>query len=166
MRFGDIRRRVVVCVLVSAMLPAVPAMAAFEAYMTINGTKQGRFKGEAMSERIAVMSVSHDARMASGKMTGKRQHGLITITREIDKASPMLMQAMKTNEALNDVTIVFLGSGAGAGKVAQTINLRNAIITADRRSGRNEQITIEYDTIQVTHANGNKSATDDWEAPK
>jgi len=69
MRFGDIKRRVVTCVLASAMLPAVPAMAAFDAYMTINGTKQGRFKGEAMSEKISVTSVSHDVKMASGMTT-------------------------------------------------------------------------------------------------
>ncbi len=164
MRVGDIRRRVVTCVLASAMLPAVPAMAAFDAYMTINGTKQGRFKGEAMSEKIAVKSVSHDARMASGLSTGRRQHGYITITREVDKASPMLFQALSTNETLNDVTIVFPSSGRG--KAAQTINLKDARIVADRKAGGSELITIEYDTVFVTWTDGGKTASDDWEAPK
>ncbi len=165
MRFGDIKRRVVTCVLVSAMLPAVPAMAAFDAYMTINGTKQGRFKGEAMSEKISVTSVSHDVRMASGMTTGRRQHGEITIRREVDAASPKLFQALSTNEVLSDVTIVFHASGAGARKAAQTINLKNARITADRKAGGSELITLEYDTIEVTWTDGGKTATDDWEAP-
>ena len=117
MRFGDIKRRVVTCVLASAMLPAVPAMAAFDTYMTINGTKQGQFKGERMSEKISVTSVSHDARMASGMTTGRRQHGEITIRREVDAASPKLFQALSTNEVLSDVTIVFHASGAGAGRL-------------------------------------------------
>jgi type VI protein secretion system component Hcp len=77
----------------------------------------------------------------------------------------MLMQAMKTNEALNDVTIVFHSSGRSAGKVAQTINLKNARVTAVRVSGRTETITIEYDTVFVTWTDGGKTATDDWEAP-
>ena len=164
MRFGDIKRRVVTCVLVSAMLQAVPAMAAFDTYMTINGTKQGRFKGEAMSEKIALTSVSHDVKMASRMTTGRRQHGAITIRREIDAASPKLFQALSTNESLNDVTIVFHTTGGGAGKV-QTINLKNARVTAVRVSGRTETITIEYDTVFVTWTDGGKTATDDWEAP-
>lgn len=165
MRVGDIRRRIVTCVLVSAMLPAVPAVAAVNAYMVINGTKQGQFKGERMSEEIAVTSVSHDVNMASRMTTGKRQHGSISITREVDAASPKLFQAMNTHEPLNDVMIVFRTSGGGAGKVAKTINLKNAMITAVRVSGRTETITIEYDTVQVTWVDGGKTATDDWEAP-
>ena len=164
MRFANIKRQVMTCVLVSAMLPAVPAMAAFDTYMTINGTKQGQFKGERMSEKIAVTSVSHDARMASGMTTGRRQHGAITIRREIDAASPKLFQALSTNESLNDVTIVFHTTGGGAGKV-QTINLKNARITAVRKAGGSELITMEYDTIEVTWTDGGKTASDDWEAP-
>ena len=166
MRVGDIKRRVVTCVLASAMLPAVPAMAAFDAYMTINGTKQGHFKGEAMSEKISLTSVSHDVRMASGMTTGRRQHGEITIRREVDAASPKLFQALSTNEVLSDVTIVFHTSGARAGKAAQTINLKDARIVADRKAGGSELITIEYDTVMVTWTDGGKTATDDWEAPR
>jgi type VI secretion system secreted protein Hcp len=167
MRVGEIKRRVVTCVLVGALLPAVPAMAAIDAYMVIKGEKQGQIKGEAMSEKIAITSVSHDTVMAStGMASGKRQHGTITIRKEVDSASPKLFQAMNTHEGLSDVTIVFRGSGAGAGKVAQTINLNDAMITAVRVSGHTETITIEYATIQVTYVNGNKSATDDWDAPR
>ncbi len=165
MRFGDIKRRVVTCVLVSAMLPAVPAMAAFDTYMTINGTKQGRFKGEAMSEKIAVTNVSHDVKMASGMTTGRRQHGAITIRREVDAASPKLFQALSTNEVLGDVTIVFGNAGAGEKKAVRTVTLTNARITADRKAGGSELITMEYDTIEVTWTDGGKTATDDWEAP-
>lgn len=165
MRVGDIKRRVVTCVLASAMLSAVPAMAAFDAYMTITGTKQGKFKGEAMSERLSFTSVSHDVSMASGMATGRRQHGSITITREVDQASPMLMRAMNTHEPLSDVTIVFQTPGGAARKAVHTITLTNGTITAVRVSGHTETITIQYDTVLVTWTDGGKTASDDWEAP-
>ena len=164
MCLGDVKRWVLTCVLAGALLPATPAVGAVGPYMTISGVRQGPIRNEAMSEKISVTSVTHDVTMASGMAAGRRQHGLITIRREVDAASPKLMQAMNTREALNDVTIVF-PSGAGAGKAAQTINLKDAVITSVRVSGRSEEITIEYQTIQVTYVNGNKSATDDWTAP-
>jgi type VI protein secretion system component Hcp len=43
--------------------------------------------------------------------------------------------------------------------------LTNAIISSVRKSGRNEQITFEYQAIEVTWTNGGKTATDDWNAP-
>src|SRR5579862_2028228 len=118
MRIGNLRRHIVTCVLVGALLPAVPAFAAIDAYMVIKGEKQGPVKGEGMSEKIAITSVSHDTVMASsGMASGRRQHGEITIRKEVDAASPKLMQAMNTHEGLVDVTIVFHGgSGGGAGK--------------------------------------------------
>jgi type VI secretion system secreted protein Hcp len=147
------------------MLPALPAMAAHQAYMSITGTKQGSFKGQGPSGKIEITSVSHNVTMASGMAAGKRQHGEITITKEVDSASPKLFQALSTNETLSDVTIEFTGSGAGAGKAAQRITLTNAIITSDRKSGNIETITIEYEAITVTYVNGGKTATDDWLAP-
>ncbi len=166
MRIREIKRRMVTCVLVGAMLPAIPAMAAFDTYMTINGTRQGQFKGEQMSEKIPVSSVSHNITMASRMATGRSQHGQITIQRMVDAASPKLMQAMNTHEPLNDVTIVFRTTGAGAGKTVQTLNLKDALISSVRVSGRTESITIEYATIMVTWTDGGKTATDDWESSR
>lgn len=166
MRISNLKRHVVTCVLVGALLSAVPALAAIDAYMVIKGEKQGQIKGEAMSEKIAITSVSHDTVMASaGMASGKRQHGAITIRREVDAASPKLFQAMNSHEGLSDVTITFRGSGGGAAKAVETLDLKDAMITAVRVSGRTETITIEYGTIQVTYVNGNKTATDDWNAP-
>jgi type VI secretion system secreted protein Hcp len=170
MRIGQVKRRVVVGVLMGAMLSAVPAMAALNAYLTIQGSKQGKFKGESATEKIPVTSVTHSATMASdratGMMTGRRQHGLITITKAIDKASPMFFQAQAEHEVLSQVTIVFENSGAGAGKekIAQTIELKDATIAGIKKTGNMEEITIDYQTIMVTYMNGNKSATDAWDA--
>ncbi len=56
---------------------------------------------------------------------------------------------MNSHEGLSDVTITFRGSGGGAAKAVETLDLKDAMITAVRVSGRTETITIEYGTIQV-----------------
>jgi type VI protein secretion system component Hcp len=62
------------------------------------------------------------------------------------------------------VAIIFVG-GSGDTKTAQKIVLTNATILSVRKSGRNEQITFDYQAIEVTYAKGGKTATDDWNAP-
>jgi type VI secretion system secreted protein Hcp len=163
MRIGHASRILLVG---AALLPAVQALAAVDAFLTITGTKQGSIKGEAAKEggsmgSIAVSAVMHEA-TPMGAMTGKRQHSPITITKEVDQASPLLFQAMTTHEMLSNVTIVFAGSGSGAGKVAQKIVLTDATITNIRKVGNSEQITFDYPTIEVTWVSGGKTATDDW----
>ena len=72
---------------------------------------------------------------------------------------------MNSNEKLSRVTIAFQG-GSGGAKTAQTIVLTNATILNIRKSGGNEQITLDYQTIQVTYAKGGITAMDDWQTPK
>ena len=153
------------CGVLGALLTAVPAMAAFDAYMTIKGAKQGTFKGNAGSESMHVISVVRDTPMATAAPTGRRIHSTITIVREVDKASPLLWVALNSNEKLSRVTIAFQG-GSGGAKTAQTIVLTNATILNIRKSGGNEQITLDYQTIQVTYAKGGITAMDDWQTPK
>jgi type VI secretion system secreted protein Hcp len=164
MRMQDIKRRVGTVVLVGAMLQAAPAMASFQYYVSVKGSKQGQFKAESKkSDNIPVTSVSHD--MNSGISSGKRQHGQITITKEVDAASPMFMQAFTSHEVLTDVTITITGSGAGKAKVPQTVDLQNAVITAIHVTGKIETITFQYDIVHVTWTDGGKTATDDWLSP-
>ncbi len=171
MRMGRARRLVLVCGIVGMLLPAVQAVAAIDAYITVVGAKQGQFKGEAVSAAapvgsIHLTSVVRQADAASGLASGRRQYSPITITREVDKASPLFAQALATNEVLKSVVITFQGTGAGSGKDAQRIELTNATITGIRKSGNTETITFDYPTIEVTWVGGGKSATDDWSVPK
>jgi type VI protein secretion system component Hcp len=66
---------------------------------------------------------------------------------------------------MKTVTINFQG-GSGDAKAAQKIVLTNAVILSVRKAGgNNEQITFDYQTIEVTYAKGGKTATDDWLSP-
>jgi type VI secretion system secreted protein Hcp len=165
MRIVPAGRLFVLCSVVAVLLPAVPAHAAFDAYMTIKGTKQGQFKGEAMSDQIRLVSVVRDTPMATAMPTGRRVHSTITIIKEIDRASPKFAQALSTNETLTEVVISFNGASGGA-KTAQKIVLTNATILSVRKAGGNEMITLDYQNIEVTWTDGGKTATDDWEVPK
>jgi type VI secretion system secreted protein Hcp len=164
MRFVHAGKLFVLSGVLSALLPAVPAMAAVDAYMTVKGAKQGSIKGDRMSETIRLVRVVRNTPMATGMATGRRMHSTITITKEVDAASPKLFQASTSNETLSEVVITFEGASGGA-KTAQRIVLTNATILSIRKAGRNEEITLDYQSIEVTWTDGGKTATDDWEAP-
>jgi type VI protein secretion system component Hcp len=161
MRIVYAGRLLVLCGVICALLPAVPAMAAVNAHMTVKGVKQGSIKGDAMSENIPLVSVVRDT--ATGMSAGKRTHSTITVTKKLDKTSPNLATAASSAEMLS-VVITFEG-GSGDTKTAQRIVLTNAIVSSIRRSGENEQITFDYQAIEVTYAKGGKTAKDDWNAP-
>jgi len=164
MRIVHAGRLVVLCGVVAALLPAVQAKAAVDAYMTVNGVKQGPIKGEAMSDNIKLVSVVRDTPMAARVAAGRRMHSTITITKEVDAASPKFATALVSNETLKTVAITFDG-GSGDAKTAQKIVLTNATILSVRKAGGNEQITLDYQAIEVTWVNGGKTAMDDWNAP-
>src|ERR1039458_6407445 len=106
MRMGLTRRMMVWCGVV-ALLPGVTAMAAVNAYMTIEGTAQGAITGNssrtaAPAGAIELTSVVQESTAprdaATGAASGKRQHSAIIITKKIDMASPKLARAMSTGE--------------------------------------------------------------------
>ena len=125
MRIVPLGRLFVLSTVVAVLLPALPAYAAMDPYMTIKGSKQGQIKGAAMSGQIRLVSVARDT--ATGMSTGRRTHATITIVREIDRASPKLFQALSTNEVLSEVVINFNGATRSA-KTAQRIVGQHAFI--------------------------------------
>ncbi|HEY4381056.1 MAG TPA: type VI secretion system tube protein TssD [Acidobacteriaceae bacterium] len=165
MRIGQVGRYLALC---AALLPGLQAVAAVNAYMTIENTPQEKMKGElsraSSPERIRLISVAREA--SSGMATGKRMHKPITITKEIDASSPLLKQSMAKGSSLGNVVIVFEGAGPGAAKAAQKVVLTNAMVTGIKMAGKSEQISLDYQTIEVTYVNGTKTAADDWESPK
>jgi len=111
---------------------------------------------EAMSHEIIS---PRDA--ATGLPTGKRQHKPITITKELDKSTPLLLNALVTNENLSSVTIT-LNKG---GNAVATIKLTNASISNYVDHGTTETWSFTYQKITWTWIDGGITAQDDWEAP-
>ena len=156
------------------------------AYLTVVGQKQGAItggvtvKGQEGSIEVHAFSESvvSPRDPTTGLPTGKRQHSPVTIVKEIDKSSPMLMTALVNNENLTTWVLKFFGTDA-TGKQVQTytVTLTNASIASiaesllDNEIPANvslplrEEITFTYQKIQWTWMDGGITATDDWQSP-
>lgn len=132
------RKLTLLMLLLSLLVLAASARAA-TLYATIDGTKQGKLKGDALGSahngQIPVLRFSyaatspHDA--TTGQATGKHPRGALILTREIDAASVQLFEAFSTNEVLKTVTLEFYrASPAGKEELYYTIHLTNATISA------------------------------------
>ncbi|MGO9323412.1 MAG: type VI secretion system tube protein TssD [Terracidiphilus sp.] len=117
----------------------------------------------------------------SGALTGRRQHPPITIVRETDSSSPLLWQALCTNETLQtvDINIVQRPSSGKGEVVVSRITLTNAQISKVNRytplqpqkpgshvqqvnTSELERFDFKFQKITYTNVAGSTSATDDW----
>jgi len=118
---------------------AMPVRAAVEILVTIEGVKQGQFRGDgvsrAQSNSIEVFAVTEGLQVpfdaSTGRVSGRRQYDPVVVTKRIDPASIQILEAAVTNERLKTVTIRFLHTQrTGAESVVHTIKLSNATITS------------------------------------
>lgn len=136
-----LQRSIQATVVITALL-LQPCQAALSAYMRVTGQTQGQIEGGVITKgregSIEVISLEHQIISprdpASGQATGKRQHGTVKITKELDKSSPLLHQAMTNNENLTNVTIQFWRANPGTGQEIQhyTVTLINASVSSIR----------------------------------
>lgn len=159
---------------------------ALNAYMKLTGETQGEIKGSVTQagreDSIQVIGFEHEVTSprdaASGLPTGKRQHGPLTITKEIDKSTPLLMNVMVNNENITSWELRFW-QPSKTGKEVQfyTVELINASISNIRAEMLNnkypenmqhkerEHVSFCYQKIIWTFEDGGITAEDDWEAP-
>jgi type VI secretion system secreted protein Hcp len=159
--------------------------------VTIEGTKQGRFKGERGrgGDKIAGLAFHYDVKsprdMATGMASGKRQHGAITFTKAIDSSSPQIFQALIGNEPLKSVLFEFRSTNAnGEEQVVYQITLTNATISeVEQYAGTTgqliaegqhssasdtsplEDVSLGFQKIEVQSQVGKTMAADDWRRP-
>jgi len=159
---------------------------ALNAYLKLKGTKQGEIKGSVTQKgregSIAVIAVSHEIISprdpASGLPTGKRMHKPFTITKELDKSSPLLYNVLVNNENLTAWELNFWRpSPSGAEQQHYTVKLTNAnIASVAFRMANNkhpdlmkfaeyEEVAFTYQKIEWTWVDGGITAMDDWETP-
>jgi|SRR6185312_12233231 len=159
---------------------------ALNSYLKLKGQKQGDIKGDVTQKgregKILVMAFDHEVQTprdpASGLPTGKRMHRPFTITKEIDKSSPLLHSALVNNENLTVWELqCFAAESSGVEVNTYTVTLTNARIVDITSTMLNnkipenakmpllEEVSFTYQKIQWTWVSGGITSSDDWESP-
>jgi len=155
---------------------------ALNAYLKLQGQTQGQIKGS-VTQKGMVIAAHHEVVSprdpASGLPTGKRMHKPFVITKELDKASPLLYNVLTNNENITEWELKFYRpSATGAEQQHYTVKLTNANIAAIHfkmennknpelmRYAEYEEVAFTYQRIEWTWMDGGITAEDDWEAPR
>ena len=159
---------------------------ALSSYLKLKGQKTGEIKGSVTQKgregKIMVIATNHEVTSprdpASGLPTGKRMHKPFVITKELDKASPLLYNVLVNNENVQEWELQFWRpSATGAEQQHYTVKLVNAnIASIAARMPNNkhpdlmkfetyEEIAFTYQKIIWTWTEGGITAEDDWESP-
>jgi len=156
-------------------------MPAVIAYMHVNGQKHGEIKGDVTAKAyegwMEVEDVSYAVvsprDIATGQATGKRQHKPLQVTTPTGKHTPLLFDAVVTNETLQVTLEFFLttASAKGSASPAFTIELTNAALAEfdlNEQSGKDgflrDRYEFTFQKIELTWAKGGISGSDDWHA--
>ncbi len=156
-------------------------------YLVLEGQNQGKIEGSTKVKghegKILVQAVEHAIEIPkspqTGLPTGKRVHGPMTLTKEIDKSSPKLFQALTSGEQMKDVTLQYMRiSPKGTEETYYTVKLQNAIITnvrawtpiclaqENQQMGHMEDVSFTYEKVTWTFEPDGIEAEDSWLAPK
>lgn len=157
---------------------------ALNAYLKLKGVRQGDIKGSVTQKgregTIMVIAANHEimsptSNIGSGAVVGKRVHKPFTITKELDRSSPLLYQAMINNEMLSNAEFDFFAADpVGVERMNYTVVLTNAIITDIKfvlpntkdpntiKLNPYEIVELTYQSIQWTWMDGNIMAADRW----
>jgi type VI secretion system secreted protein Hcp len=113
----------------------------------------------------------------TGALTGKRRYSPVTITKRIDKSTPILWKALCQNEPVTSAEFRFFRpspGGSGAEEHFQTITLENGYISEIKRVSEDsimggekappmmEYVSIVFQDITITYEIGGASHKDTW----
>ncbi|GMV49627.1 Hcp family type VI secretion system effector [Nitrospirales bacterium NOB] len=156
------------------------------AYLEIEGEKQGKIEGSCQQKgregTILVQAFDHKVYIPSDPQTGlaagKRVHGAATITKEVDKASPLLYQALCTGEHLKTITIKWYRIAKdGTEEHYFTTQFEDGIVIemhpympncldkAFVQLGHMEEVSFRYRKAIWRHEVDKKEGQDDWNVP-
>ena len=159
---------------------------ALNSYLKLKGQIQGDIKGSVTQKGreglIIVIGFDHEIVSprdpATGQATGKRMHKPFVITKEIDKSTPLLHNALTNNENLIQWELqCFAAKGTGQEINNFTVKLTDATVTGiqtimlNNRVPENikmpimEEVSFVYQKIEWTWVDGGVTAIDDWNSP-
>ena len=156
-------------------------------HLSLTGENQGQIEGscdiQGREGTILVYALDHTVKIPrdthTGLPTGKRMHLPLTVTKEYDKSSPKLYQALCSGEQFSEVVLDFYRiSPTGTEEKYFTTKLEKAIIvdinnfypetfTPDSEPYKHmEKISFTYSKIIWTWQPDGIEAEDEWAVPK
>lgn len=153
--------------------------------ISVEGTKQGKFKGESSKSKFAdrseitgfIQEVTSPRDAASGMATGKRMYQPVILLKQSGASSPQFFQALTSNEILKKIIIDFYKADATGAEVNYyTVTLENVLLSGYKQfigpldnEKFNPADNILYDEIKLTfqkitieEKTGKTMASDDW----
>lgn len=156
-------------------------------FLSITGKTQGKIEGSCAIAghvgKILVQAELNDVKIPrnpqTGLPSGKRVHEPFTLTKEIDKSSPKILQALTSGEQLSEVLLEYTRiSSAGKEELYYTIKLENAIAVSVKKwvpncldkskesYGHMEDVSFSYEKVTWSFTTDGIEADDSWLAPK
>lgn len=109
---------------------------------------------------------------ATGAAAGRRQYSPITLVKRIDKASPLLMKALVTNQIIDGVFKFFRppADGKSASEHFYTIEIKHGRVESVAQNGGSdvptETVAFGFRAITCTFVKGGVTHSDDWSKAK
>jgi len=148
-------------------------------FFTVEGTRQGLFKGESPREKFKTkipalafqsgLSLPIDS--TSGRPSGRRRHAPLLITKALGFSSPQFFQAAVTGEIIKKVVIEFYETNPmGSEVLSYVVTLSNANVVSIKQNTPaskpttagpiQEEISLVFQSIEVESKLGRTLASD------
>ena len=153
---------------------------ALNAYLKLKGQNQGDIKGSGREDKIMVIASNHSIFSVLDERSGipgKRMHKPFVVTKEVDKSTPLLYNALVSKEDIYEWELEFWKLNAsGAELQYYTVKLGNAKIASIEFHMPNnkhpelmkfmeyEEIAFTYQDIEWIWEESGVSASADWVA--
>lgn len=160
---------------------------ALTGYLKLVGNNQGEIKGDCKQtgreDKILVYAWSQEIEIPkdthTGLPTGQRIHKPLVITKSMDLASPLLMQAVTSGESMKEFQLdLYRITDKGTEEHYYSIKLEGAIIVRSQLYTKEtfleenkpyhnmEEVHFSYRKITHVYVPDGIEAEDDWSAPK
>jgi len=158
---------------------------ALNAYMTMETesgeTIEGSSNQAGRENMMEVFDIKHGIiaplDSGSGRPSGGRQHKPLTVTKALDKGSPLLQRLLHGSDRIAEVRIMlYRPSSSGAEVHYYSITLTNPTIVSIQLDMANnrydgavqlpvmERVSFTYESITSTFEDGGISSENDWES--
>ena len=139
-----------------------------------SGPIKGPVTEAGLEESIEILSFQHELvnelNAATGKTGITTQHTVVTITKELDRATPLLADTLFKNGTIPSLTFMFFRTDPSGGKAESfSITLEEAQVSQirldkpnDRQSTTLEYVSFAYDKISWEEIPFGVMAFDSW----